>query len=494
MKKSFAKGICSALALAMFTFMPIATSIEAKQKIVQVQKMEKKNLKQTIDEILKPYTKKLNTGIEVVSLKDGKDLYQRNEDKQFMPASTVKLITAMVALKELGPNYKFKTEFYTKGEIKDGVIDGDLYVKGYGNPYMVSEQLWFIAKELHKKGIKEINGNIIADDSYFDSKKHSPGWYEETSRDDRSKAYSAPNGALSFNFNTIEVHVKSGEKALDEPIITLDPEVKYLEVINQAQTYPRYNNIEVLREKREGKDVIVIYGGIKLGKEKVSRVNVSEPAEYFMTVFKEFLKKEGVSVKGFLEKGFVTEQAELIFTHESKPLSSIIKDLCKYSNNFVADQIVKTLDAELNQKQGSLEGGVEILKNYLDRLGLKGHELVDGSGYSIKNKLTPNQVIKILEEAYSDFEIFPEFIAAQSIAGLDGSLQDRLNAISGEARAKTGTLGDTGVSNLSGYVKTKDNDVLAFSILMQSRDLKIWQMRDLQDEIIEKLADYSTKK
>lgn len=478
MKKA-ARVICSALALSMLTFAPISISAETKPETVCVAK-ERKSLKRTIDAIVEPYSEKIDLGIKIISLKDSKALYQNNEDKKLMPASCLKLITSLVALKKLGPNSTFKTEFYKAGD--------DIYVKGYGNPYLVLEQLWLIAKELKHKGIKEIN-NVIADDSYFDDKKYSPGWHEETNKEDKSKAYSAPSGALSLNFNTIIVHIKGGRKG-DKPTIILDPETEYAKIENQAKTY-KNSNIKVIREEADGKDVITVYGEIKQDEEKVSWVNISKPAEYFLTTFKDFLKKEGVNVKGSLKKGLVPEKAELVLTHESKPLSLIVRDLCKYSNNFVADQITKTLDAELNKKQGSLEGGVEIIKNYLNELGLKDFEIVDGSGYSIKNRVTPSLITKILEEAYKDFEIFPEFIAAQPIAGQDGTLQNRMSDV--KVRAKTGLLNDTGVSSISGYAKTKDDEIVAFSIIMYSKEIKAWQMQDIQDNIIKELSEYSTK-
>lgn len=478
MKKGLTKILSSVLVpLSLLTFtIPIST--EVKPKTVQV--AEEKSLKQRIDEIIKPYSKEIDFGIEIVSLKDDKIIYQYEENKKLIPASCLKLVTSFVALKELGPNYKFKTEFYTDEE--------NVYVKGHGNPYLVSEQLWLIVKELHKKGIKEIKGDIIADDSYFDDKKHSPGWYEETDEEDASRAYNAPNGALSLNFNTITVHVRAGDKIKDKPTIILDPETSYAEVKNQAGTYQYYNQIRVVREEIDGKDVITVSGGIKLGEETVSMVNVSKPTEYFLTAFKEFLKNQGIEVKGELKIGLVPEKAKLILTHESKPLSLIVRDLCKYSSNFVADQIVKTLDAEINKKQGSLEGGVEVLKSYLNKLGLKDYELVDGSGYSQKNKVTAKLVTKILQEAYNDFEIFPEFIAAQPIAGKDGSLQDRMEWLEGKARAKTGLLNDSGVSSISGYAKMGDS-IAAFSILMNSKEVTAWQMRGIQDRIIEKLIN-----
>lgn len=455
--------------------------------LTQVQ--ESKSLQERIDEILAPYNTNIEVSIKVVSLKDGTTVYEKNPDKKLIPASNLKLITSLIALKKLGPNYKFKTEFYTDGKIKEGIIEGNLYVKGYGDPYLVSEQLWLIVKDLHNKGIKEIKGDIIADDTYFDKERNSPGWYE-ASGEDLSRAYNAPNGALSLNFNTITVHVKAAEKIKEKPTAALDPDTKYARLINEAQTFKSYDTLTVLRENINSKDTITIHGGIAKGKEHVFLVNISKPDEYFLTVFKEFLEKEGIKVNGTLKSDITPKEAELILTHESKPLSLIIRDLCKYSTNFVADQLVKTLDAELNLKQGTNQGGVEIIKDYLDSLGLEDYEIVDGSGLSIKNKLTAELLTKILEKAYNDFEVFPEFITAQPLAGQDSTLQDRMYLLEKKVRAKTGLMINTRVSTISGYIQ-KGDEALAFAILMNgeaySKTVSTEDMKHLQDLIIEEI-------
>lgn len=444
-----------------------------------------------IDKILaSSCLKKENYGVEIYSLNKKETLYEVRKHQTFTPASNQKLITTAAALKSLGPNYRFPTRLFTSGKLEGDTLFGDLYIKGYGDPKFVTEQMWLLVTELENLPIRKIAGNIIADDSYFDPLARVKTW-----KAGGAQAYNAPLGALSFNFNTVTVYVAPGDSPGDKPRVIIEPETQYLKVDNQARTLPpsKRGQLIVNRANRGAYDEISITGGIAQNYPRARYfVNITDPTVYALSVFKEYLGRVGIEVAGESFRGTVPKGAKLLINHKSEPLSLALRGLNKFSNNFVAEQILKTLAAEKFGPPGTTEKGLELIHEYMQSLGFTKDQftIVDGSGLSTQNRLTPHQIVKVLDAVQSDLSIFPEFISALGVMGVDGNVKERMNGVeeSQKARVKTGTLNS--VSALSGYFQSMDGERFAFSILMNDLKCHNGKVLKIQDRIVRKGLEF----
>jgi len=428
-----------------------------------------------------------HVGMKFVSLDRQDLLYSKNSDQPFLPASNMKVLTSIMALKKVGPDYRFYTRLYTDGNIDRGTLRGNLYIKGFGDPNLVTEQMWILVNELKNVPIHKIEGNIIADNSFFAGQGRLKTWrhYKGT------EAYLAPLGALSFNFNTITVHVQPGKKVGDPPLVLVDPETAYIRVTNSATTTPGRRGkrrLVVNRLERNGYDEIVVSGSVpRFVARKKYYLNITDPQWYTVNVFKEFLERAGVEVVGNLQRGKLPRGARMLVQHESPPLAEILRGLNKFSNNFMAEQILQTLAAEYVGPPGDTKNGVRFIYDYLLQLGFEPDEfrVVDGSGLSRANRLTPDQLVAVLEDAYKDLSVFPEFISALGVMGVDGSVEERMNGNrdAQKIRVKTGTLNH--VSALSGYFQAGDGERFAFSMLLNDLKCSNGKAMKLEDKILE---------
>ena len=440
--------------------------------------------------------KKAEVGIRIRSLEKKDVLYERNGDQLFIPASNMKLLTTAAALRNLGADYRFMTRLYTMGQVRQGVLEGDLYVKGFGDPQMVTEQMWLMANEVKNLPIKMVEGNIIGDDTFFDGELRVKTW----KKDWGSEAYNAPLGALSFNFNTVTVHVQPGLTSGSRPVLVVDPDIDYFTLTNSALTLPfnrRRGKLIVNRVDAKGHNEIHVSGRVpRDGRRESFYLNITDPTLYSVKVFRKNLQQAGVEISGNAIEGKVPEEALLLLEHQSEPLSHIIRGLNKYSNNFMAEQVLKTLGAEMVDSPGTTEKGLRVIQQYMKSLGYFPHQYValDGSGLSRGSRLTPAQIVSVLEDIYTDLSVYPEFITALGVMGLDGSVKKRMQKKK-EARivrVKTGTLNN--VSALSGYFQSGDGERFAFSMLMNKLKCSNGHILDLQDKIVNKAIHFKRNK
>lgn len=432
-----------------------------------------------------PCLRNKNYGVKIYSLDRKESIYEFNSGKLFTPASNLKLITTAVALKMLGPDYRFPTRLYTTGKLKGDVLEGDLYIKGFGDPKLVTEQMWLLVTELKNIPVRKITGEIIADDSYFDRIRRIKTWKSNPG----SQAYNAPLGALSFNFNTVTAYVQPGDKAGDLPVVVVEPETQYIRVDNRARTAPanKRSRLIVNRVDRESYDEITVSGIIAKNHARQRYfLNITDPTNYTLHVFREYLQRAGVQVSGNIRTGQVPEGARLLLQHDSEPLSLALRGLNKFSNNFVAEQILKTLAAVRYGPPGTTKNGLKSVVDYMQSLGYQPgqYQIVDASGLSRQNRLSPQQLVTILEKMHHDLSVYPEFISALGVMGLDGNVKERMNGLqeAQRVRVKTGTLNF--VSALSGYFQSLDGELFAFSILMNDLKCPNSQAMAIQDKII----------
>ncbi len=403
-------------------------------------------------------------GIKVVSLNNDKTVFEKNAHLPLIPASNMKIITSAAALHLLKPEYTFKTSFYYDGKIKKRVLKGNLYVKGYGAPDLVGEKIWIMLQEFTQSGISRVDGDLIGDDFYFDHIERPPTWPSQIN----DNPYSAPISALSCNFSSIEVVIKPGPLN-GKPYIYLSPFSAYFKVINKAKTKRTKNSISLKRIYINGENKIVVSGTITPQSNGFSDYkSVENPTLYTLFGIHEILRSFNISISGSIRRGETPSTAKEIFTFPSRPLSQIIYDMNKNSNNFMAEMILKTLGAEIIGPPGTTDKGTDVLKLFMKNAvqDNSNMSIFDGSGLSKKNLLSADSIIRVLKFMDRQFGESYDFVASLPIAGVDGTLKNRFTdkSMIREVRGKTGYL--KGVSTLSGYIQNKNGDRFAFSILI----------------------------
>ncbi|WP_374027558.1 D-alanyl-D-alanine carboxypeptidase/D-alanyl-D-alanine-endopeptidase [Bdellovibrio bacteriovorus] len=395
-----------------------------------------------------------------------KTLLDVNGNKMMVPASISKIATASAVLASFPPGTKFKTQLLTSGDLKGGTLKGTLYLKGGGDPSFVSENMWYLVNAFTRTKIKKIEGDIVVDDSLFDRVRYDLSRQKE--RVDR--AYDAPVGAMSFNWNSVNIFVRANG-AGNGAEVTIDPENDYIRLVNKAKTVSGSAN-NLLADRDEDKkfpgDVIHVGGSIGQGlKEVVVFKNITQPDLWAGYNLKAFLAQRGIQLTGTIRNGVTPEKAELVAESESKPIEQMVADMNKFSNNYVAEMLTKNLGAVKKTKGATLADGVLVINEHMQSLGVPAEQynLQSPSGLSRQNKLSSFAMWKVLQHLRNDFRVQPEFLTSLPIAGVDGTLKKRMKNSPAErwVRAKTGFL--TGVVSLAGYAGLEDGRVVTFSFV-----------------------------
>ncbi len=400
------------------------------------------------------------------------EVYSLNAKTTKIPASVSKLMTSYAVLKRFPPGHRFYTRLFVEGN--------NLYLKGGGDPSFVSENMWFLVNEFLRSGIKNIPGDIIVDDSLFDDIRFDKS--RESTRVDR--AYDAPVGAMSFNWNSVNIFIRPTE-VNKKASITVDPESGYFEVVNNTTTVSFAPKTELIVNISNAEKRITVSGDVNVNApEKAVFKNIDAPDMWAGYNLRFFLAQRGISVGGKIRSGITPENAQLVATYESKNLAYILGDMNKFSNNYVAEMLTKGLAVE-EGKKASLKRGVEIIKEELEKIGLNDKEVVflNPSGLTRDNSFSAASLNKVLSKIKDDFSIFPTFVDSLPIAGIDGTLRKRFKGTEGEGwvRGKTGYI--TGVVALSGFAGRRDGQVLTYTFLYNGpRDEGV--VREAFDQIL----------
>lgn len=394
-----------------------------------------------------------------------KVVFSLNEDKQFTPASILKLMTSAAALHTFMPQHQFTTEIYTDGSVKGSTLDGNIYIKGYGDPNFVSEKMYLLVNEFFRTGIKRITGNIIADDSYFDGERIDP----ERGENDEDRAYSSPVGALSFNWNSITIYVRPGSAVGKKAEVFLDTSSDFVVLKNQVTTKKKASGISIDRTSNGKQDVFTVSGAIGVGDdEKVIYKSISNPPLFAGENLKLFLKYRDIEVQGKVVSGVVPKSAKLAASIVGDQLSQIVFSMNKFSNNYVAEMLTKAMGADGGKSQGTLAKGLVQIRKFLENeVGLKSGQFVlsNPSGLSRNNQFTPKQFVDLLSYVLGQGRIAPEFLLSLPVAGVDGTLKERMKGTDAETwvRAKTGLL--NGVAALAGFALKPTGGMAVFAFI-----------------------------
>jgi len=447
------------------------------------------DLPTAIDQILQDSSlTQTRTGIKIVSLKTGETLYSRNSQLLFHPASNMKLLTTSTALKRLGADFKFPTRvFVDSGSVSDSTITGPIYLKGYGDPDLVSDDLRRMVDQLKLKGIRRISGDLICDNSYMDDLFWGNGWMW----DDASDWYWAQISPLTVNDNCVEITVKPGAHPGDSLRYQLTPNTAFMKIVNHGVTVDSSDSLirhafKVKRRWKHPANIIDIEGGrFPTDAERDYIIDVIDAPRYVGTLLGEMLRAEGIVFDGVVRTGETPKNVGLLVEHLSPPLSLVIFNTNKISDNLSAELLLKTVGAEMRGIPGTAKKGISEIYKFLQEIGVDSstYELADGSGVSRYNVITPDLIIELLKAMNADFRLQAEFKASLPVAGVDGSLDSRMKNTPAEnkLRAKTGTL--RGVSALSGYTTTADGEPVAFSMIMEHFVVGASKIRRIQDKI-----------
>ena len=441
-------------------------------------------------------------GVQVYSLDRSESLYERNPARLFIPASNTKIITAVVALLRLGPDYTFRTLLLTDGSVLDGTLNGNLIIAGFGDPSITVEtpeedplvtfRQW--ASILKAAGIRKITGDIIGDGGSFEKPMLGQGW----AWDDLSEGYAAPISALQFNGNRLWLEITPRKITGVAPSIGLKPLSDYWIVENQLITKQESDKARIEIDRNQTDESIVIRGSVPANAAESTRaVAVLDPVRYYLSALKHVLAAENIDVLacGIRETRDAEPKAlSLLWTHTSPPLSEIMKPLLKDSLNLYAETLTRTLGMELNGS-GSFSAGKEIVEETLSRMAIdkNRYSYADGSGLSRRNLASAEMLVRILRSLYRHPH-FSNFYDALAIAGQDGTLKNRMKGSKAEnnVHAKTGSL--SYVSSISGYIKTMDGEMLAFSMIANNFLLPKSEADAAQDKALKNLAQFSRKK
>ncbi len=476
------KPLVPALALAALLASPARAAEPSRKEALQ-------QLRAALAEILSSSAlANARAGVAVASLETGEILYAHNPDELLNPASNVKLFTTAAALARLGPEYRFETEFHVE-PATGGAVVRNLHVRGKGDPTFVSERLWEVAGELYHLGLRTVTGDLVVDDSWFDGEREGPGFDQESG--DRS--YLAPAGALSLNFNSVAIHVAPGGKVGEKGRVELEPMSDFFQLDNRTATVRAGARRRVTPSSIAlgARQRILVEARLPLGsRPQAIWRKIDSPALYFGHTLKRFLELRGVKVQGKVRRGTVPDGARLLHVAESESLGEVARRLNKTSNNFVAEQILKTLGAEVKGPPGTWPKGVEAAEELLAEAGLERGTYImkNGSGLNDANRFSARQTVKLLREMWRRFPLMAEFVSALPVAGRDGTIRWRMEGSEavGRLRAKTGTLEN--VTSLSGYVETKGKERLAFAVIVNDYAGKAPQVTRAVDALGSALA------
>lgn len=399
----------------------------------------------------------------VVERRSGRVLFARAPDRTLTPASTQKLLTAVAALDAFGAAHRFETLLAAPAAPDAEGAISELYVRGGGDPSLTSEQYWRLAADLRAAGVSRISGALILDDSLFDAQRLHPGWGRASSR-----AYYGPVGALSANYSAFSLRVLPGAARGAPALLRIDPPIAYLRPSGRVRTGAPGSQAELRVERRAAGDAldVKVSGSVPLGSSArdVWR-SVADPRGYAGAVLGMQLAANGIEVGGPARPGPVPAGARELLRFRGYPLRRVVTLMLKYSNNMMAESLVKSL-AVAEGETGAWPAGIAALRRRLARLGvpLGGLAIVDGSGLSGKNRLSARSLVSALRVADARFAMGPELLSALPRAAEDGTLEERAAAARLRLRAKTGRL--SGVSTLAGFAEHRDGRRLVFALLV----------------------------
>ena len=437
-----------------------------------------------------PALARAHVGLAVQVAETGEVLFESEAEKRFVPASNTKIVTAAVALDALGPDHRWTTRLVADGPVVDGTLTGDLWIIGDGDPVLSRQAVAGWVPALRQAGIRHIDGSIVGDDRVFEPGQWGDGWMW----DDLYAGWAAGVSGLQLHPNTVRAWLIPGPELGSEARMHLRGSGPPLPIDTRVRTGAPGSEVRLRFIPPPSGGDVRLEGWVPLGQDTVPLyLATPHPTLYLLEYLADVLEREGISVSGGVRRAEPDEgpvapswSAEFV----SDPLSEVVSRMLKPSDNQVAETVLRTIGREAGDG-GSAESGIEVVQATLAAWGIEpgAIDLVDGSGLSFYNELTPNAMVRLLRAMWRHPE-FPTFEAAMPIAGVDGTLRRRLLGTPGESnvKAKTGSL--SSVRALSGYLRDGAGETLIFALLLNGYDAPGDVAVALEDLLIEQLVLY----
>ncbi len=415
------------------------------------------------------------------------------------PASNMKLMTSAAILNELGPDFKFRTSIYGKGQQKDSTWFGEMYIVGRGDPSISGDfydgDKFHVFDEFQQQldtlGIKGVNGYLIGNDSYFDDQKYPIGW----EWNDLTYYYAVQIDALSFDNNCVDLTVRADNNVGDAPDISWFPfNTDYVNFVNEQVITPKGTPYEESYRRVLGTNTILLRSKLPEGYLETESLAVDNPDLYFVDTFKKYL-----AINGFHWNGNIlnddqphdwsdTTKYQLLADHYSRPLKDLLPQINKDSNNFYTEMMLKAAAAKKYDTQGTTDLGIQLVKEFVDSMGVDSSHVVmtDGSGLSAQTLITTYGETQLLYKMRQS-PYFKTYYNSLSVASEDGTLEDRFwdTPLRGNIHGKTGYI--SGVRSITGYLTTARNHTIIFSIITNHFSTKKADIDKIHQKILELL-------
>jgi D-alanyl-D-alanine carboxypeptidase/D-alanyl-D-alanine-endopeptidase (penicillin-binding protein 4) len=407
-------------------------------------------------------------GLYIQELGAARPLLDHNANRPMNPASTMKLLTTLAGLEVLGPSYTWHTEAWLDGVLTADVLQGNLVLKGYGDPKITLENIWLFLRDLRARGLREIRGDLLLDRSFFAVEPLDPAQFDN----DPTRAYNVGPDALLLNYKSVRLQFLPQEESGTVKIVST-PDLTQISILNQLALGP--GNCEFWPDKPQAlpEQARLVFTGIfpRGCGEKAKSFSLLSANDYAYAVFQQLWRELGGSLTGRARDGVVPESARLFATWESPPLAEVIRDINKFSNNVMARQLFLTLALAADNPPVSPDKARQALRDWLARSHLEFPELQieNGSGLSRSDRISPRHLAELLLYAWRS-PFMPEFAASLPVPGVDGTLRRRLtdSPSAGRGHLKTGYL--EGVRAIAGYVlDRRGNMVVVVSIINHSQ-------------------------
>jgi D-alanyl-D-alanine carboxypeptidase/D-alanyl-D-alanine-endopeptidase (penicillin-binding protein 4) len=398
------------------------------------------------------------------------------------PASTMKLLTTLVALDTLGPAYRWKTNVYALGEISDGRLDGDLLLRGQGDPFLVTERVWQMLRAIRRLGIDEITGDLLIDDSYFDTGDYDPGAFDRRPL----RAYNVAPNALLMNFKVVRYWFEpNGSKVT----VRLDPALDNLRIDNRLRVVKapcRGYQRGIAITTNADNDEVIFSGRFPSGCRRYAMDRtVLTHNEFAYGLFKTLWQESGGVFEGGWKNAIASDEDEPVLSFESLPLADMITSVNKHSNNVMARQLLYTLSAEVLGAPGTESGGREVISSWLsdNKLELGKLAVENGAGLSRESRITAADMAMLLRFAWKQ-PYMPEYLASMSLTGVDGTLSRRFrnSELAGKAHLKTGSLDH--VTAIAGYLQSRSGRRFAVVALQNFEDIHRGPGEEVQEALL----------
>ncbi len=420
----------------------------------------------------------------VADVQTGETLLEWRADEPRNPASTIKLLTTLVALDVLGPSYQWRTDVFAIGERAGGQLDGDLAIKGYGDPFLVTERVWQLLRNVRQAGIQKITGDLLLDDSWFDVGDYDPGAFDHQPL----RAYNVAPNALLMNFKVVRYWFEP-DPTDGSVNVRLEPPLQNVRVENRLRLANRscsgyQRGITITTNERV--DEVTLSGRFPTGCKHYAMDRSALPHnEFVYGLFDTLWEESGGSFEGEWRNVVLEEELEPLLSFNSLPLAEMIARVNKNSNNVMARQILYTLGAEVEGPPGSEESGKAVISQWLrdNGLGTSGFAIENGAGLSRQTRTSARDMAQMLQFAWQQ-PYMPEYLASLSLSGLDGTLRRRFEntELIGQAHLKTGSMDH--VTAIAGYLQARSGRRFAVVALQNFEDVHRGPGEEVQEALL----------